>query len=252
MEYDCALQQSTAERKAIDPGFFEDDPAPPVAREGWPIVAAFLLVTGLVTAGLVWWLGPFGYSALAIGLILSLWCIWFFRDPARRTPRDPDAVVAPADGRIVLVGPAVPPKELGFTPQQVAGMQRVCIFMNVFNVHVNRSPVGGKVVAASYHPGAFFNAALDKASEQNERYSLAIQGGNGSLIAVVQIAGLVARRIVCKTTVGRELRCGERYGLIRFGSRVDVYLPAGATLAVAVGQRTVAGQSIIARLGTPA
>jgi phosphatidylserine decarboxylase len=159
-------------------------------------------------------------------------------------------VISPADGVVVSVGPAAPPQELtadGLAPE----MARVCVFMNVFNVHVNRSPVGGTVVGAHYRPGKFFNASLDKASEHNERSSLAIRTGGGQVLAVVQIAGLIARRIVSKVKVGDTRRAGQRYGLIRFGSRVDVYLPAGSEVLVRLGQVTVAGETVLARLAVP-
>jgi phosphatidylserine decarboxylase len=179
------------------------------------------------------------------GLVLTLWCLWFFRDPERRTPADSSLVIAPADGVVVMVSPANPPQELGIPGQ---GLQRVCIFMNVFNVHVNRAPAAGVITAAAYREGKFFNASLDKASELNERFSVAMRTGSGHLIGFVQIAGLVARRIVRKVKPGDSLRAGQRYGLIRFGSRVDVYLPAGSEVLVKLGQATLAGETPIARL----
>jgi phosphatidylserine decarboxylase len=189
-----------------------------------------------------------GYVAGGIGSILTLWCIWFFRDPQRLTPAVPGAVISPADGVVCQVTPAKPPVDLGLSEAATAGMTRVAIFMNVFNVHVNRSPVAATVARISYRPGKFLTASLDKASDDNERCALLLRTHDGIDIACVQIAGLVARRIICKAKEGATLRPGQRYGLIRFGSRVDVYLPAGATPRVAVGDRTVAGETILATL----
>jgi phosphatidylserine decarboxylase len=237
----------------VPTGFLPDDPAPPIAREGWPIVASFVLGSVLLSAGGYWLLGVPGAAGVgAVCAALCLWCVWFFRDPVRRTPADEALVISPADGVVVSVGPAAPPPELradGLAPQ----MPRVCIFMNVFNVHVNRSPVGGTIVGADYRPGKFFNASLDKASADNERSSLAIKTPAGHVLAVVQIAGLIARRIVSKVRVGDTRRAGQRYGLIRFGSRVDVYLPVGSEVVVKLGRVTVAGETVVARLpGTSA
>jgi phosphatidylserine decarboxylase len=229
--------------------FLREDPSPPIAREGWPIVAAFVLVSALATWGAYALLGGVVMAAVgAIGAVLTLWCIWFFRDPPRSTPGDPSLVIAPADGVVVLMGPAKPPPELALRASQEEQMQRVCIFMNVFNVHVNRAPVSGVVVASHYHPGKFFNASLDKASEHNERSSLAMRTADGQVVAFVQIAGLVARRIISRAKEGDPFRAGQRYGLIRFGSRVDVYLPKGSAISVAINQKTVAGETVIASL----
>jgi phosphatidylserine decarboxylase len=229
-----------------------DDAAPPIAREGWPIVAAFILLGAIISGGAYAWLGIAGLVPVAaVATVLSLWCLWFFRDPPRQTPADPSLIISPADGVVVSVGPATPPPELDLWASQTEGMQRVCIFMNVFNVHVNRSPVGGIITAAHYRPGKFFNASLDKASEFNERSSLAVRTPEGQLVAFVQIAGLIARRIVSKVKPGDHLRAGQRYGLIRFGSRVDVYLPKGSAPSVSVGQKAVAGETVIATLPKP-
>jgi phosphatidylserine decarboxylase len=204
--------------------------------------------TLIVSAASIWWLGPWGIPAAAIGLLLTAWCVWFFRDPERATPQSPGVVVSPADGVIVGIGPAAPPPELGLTPEQTAGMTRVSIFMNVFNVHVNRSPAAGTVKKIAYKPGKFFNASLDKASEHNERSSLLLELPDLRLMPVVQIAGLVARRIVCRVKEGDQLAAGQRYGLIRFGSRVDVFLPQGVEPLVQRGQRAVAGITVLAQL----
>ena len=210
----------------------------PVHREGYRFVAIFLGVA-LVFFILGWgWLGW-------IGLVLTLWCAYFFRDPERVTPLRQGLVVSPADGRISAVENVVPPPELGLGE---APRERVSIFMNVFDVHVNRSPVEGRVLRIAYVPGRFLSADLDKASEENERQGLAIEAPDGSTLGVVQIAGLVARRIVRFVEEGADLQAGERFGLIRFGSRVDVYLPEGRTSLVGVGQRTIAGETVLADL----
>ncbi|MFV0244743.1 MAG: phosphatidylserine decarboxylase [Qingshengfaniella sp.] len=180
-----------------------------------------------------------------IGVGLTIWCYYFFRDPPRATPHRPGLILSPADGVVSLIEQAVPPAELGLpdTP-----LTRVSVFMSVFNCHVNRAPVPGRVSAVAYRPGKFFNASLDKASADNERNSLAIEMEDGRHLAVVQIAGLVARRILCFVKPGEMLEAGERFGLIRFGSRLDVYLPAGTPPLVALGQTMVAGETVIADL----
>jgi phosphatidylserine decarboxylase len=208
----------------------------PIHPEGYVFVFGFAVATLIL-----WWLWtPLGW----LGLIAALWCAYFFRDPARVTPVRADLVVAPADGAISFAGFAAPPPELGLG---MAPLQRVSIFMSVFDCHVNRSPVQGRVAQIVYHPGLFLNADLDKASEDNERNSIVIDAASGRF-GVVQIAGLVARRIVCFTHEGALMAAGERIGLIRFGSRVDVYLPAGARIVVGLGSRAVAGETVIARM----
>lgn len=181
-----------------------------------------------------------------LGVVLTIWVYYFFRDPRRAVPQREGLVVSPADGIVSQIETAAPPPELGMGEQKLT---RVSIFMNVFNCHVNRSPVDGEVVAIAYRPGRFFNASLDKASEHNERNSLRLRLDDGREIAVVQIAGLVARRIVSWVEEGQKLRRGERFGLIRFGSRLDVYLPPGVAPQVCLGQTMVAGETIIAELG---
>jgi phosphatidylserine decarboxylase len=209
----------------------------PVHREGWPFVAAF--------AGATIVLGLFSTSLFWIGLILTAWCAYFFRDPERVTPIDDRLVISPADGVVSSVGPAVAPRELGLGTDE---MMRVCVFMNGFSCHVNRAPARGRVSAVEHRPGKFLNAEMDKASTENERNGVVIESPNGRM-GVVQVAGLVARRILCWTDPGAELAAGERFGLIRFGSRVDVYLPAGAAVKVAVGQTAVAGETVLAEYG---
>ena len=209
----------------------------PINRDGWPFIAAFAVVA--VVLAFVW--QPLGW----IGLLLTGWCTYFFRDPPRITPTRPGLVVSPADGVVQMIQPAVPPEELGLGPQALA---RISIFMNVFDVHVNRSPIGGMVANLAYRPGKFFNASLDKASEFNERQAIRLRLEDGRDLAVVQIAGLVARRIRCDLKPDQVVRAGERFGLIRFGSRLDVYLPEGVSPLVAVGQTTIAGETVIADL----
>lgn len=209
----------------------------PIRREGYPFIAAF--AGAAVVLGLIW--GPFFW----IGLMLTAWCTYFFRDPPRVTPADDRLIVSPADGVVSALGPAVPPRELGLG---TAEMTRVSVFMDVFSCHVNRSPVRGRIARIEYRPGKFMNAELDKASDENERNGLVIESPNGT-VAVVQVAGLVARRILCWAEAGTNIGVGERFGLIRFGSRLDVYLPAGAAPRVAIGQTAVAGETVIAEFG---
>lgn len=209
----------------------------PMHREGIPFVVGFALVASLLflIADELGW----------IGVGLTVWCYYFFRDPKRTTPIRDGLIVSPADGVVSLIEPAVPPAELGMPN---VPLTRVSVFMNVFNCHVNRAPVAGTVTALSYRPGKFFNASLDKASSDNERNSLCIQMTDGRHVAVVQIAGLVARRIVCFVKQDDPLMTGERFGLIRFGSRLDVYLPAGVEPMISVGQTMVAGETVLADL----
>jgi phosphatidylserine decarboxylase len=208
----------------------------PVHGEGMPFIGMF----ALASLFLFWLWSPLGW----LGSLATLWCVYFFRDPARVTPIRDGIVVSPADGRVSRVTNAVPPKELELGERP---MSRVSIFMSVLDCHVNRSPVSGKIERIVYHHGAFLSADLDKASESNERNSFVIATDKGR-IGVVQIAGLVARRIVCFVQQGASVGAGERIGMIRFGSRLDVYLPDGVRLLVAEGQTAVAGETIIADL----
>ncbi|MDZ4096174.1 MAG: phosphatidylserine decarboxylase [Paracoccaceae bacterium] len=209
----------------------------PMHREGFKFVGIFAVVTLILF--LIW--DPLGW----VGVVLTVWCYYFFRDPPRVTPIREGLIISPADGVVSLIEPAVPPAELGMGP---AAMLRVSVFMNVFNCHVNRAPIGGTVAKIAYRPGKFLNASLDKASADNERNALVITMADGRALAVVQIAGLVARRILCEVAEGRTLRTGERFGMIRFGSRLDVYLPDGVVPLVALGQATVAGETVLADL----
>jgi phosphatidylserine decarboxylase len=207
-------------------------PHPIIAREGWPYLAATVavaLAVGWLVGG--WWSVPFWLAALFV--------LQFFRDPPRRIPGDGRTVVSPADGRIV----AVEPTRDAYLERDAI---KVSVFMNVFNVHSNRSPVDGEVRQAWYHRGKFFNAALDKASLENERNALWLKAVTGADVTCVQIAGLVARRVLCYVKPGDMLARGERFGFIRFGSRVDVYLPSSASVKVALGDKVLGGSSILA------
>ncbi len=207
---------------------------PPIHPQGYPFIGGFALASLI----LFWIWTPLGW----IGTVLTVWCALFFRDPARVTPVRDGIVVAPADGRISMITQAMPPAELGLGDKP---LPRISIFMSVFNCHVNRSPVTGKIERIAYRPGVFINAELDKASEDNERNSLVIASAQGR-IGVIQIAGLVARRIVCFVREGQSIGAGERFGLIRFGSRLDVYLPEGTQSLVSEGQTAIAGETILA------
>jgi phosphatidylserine decarboxylase len=206
----------------------------PIHPEGYLFIGAFFAAT----IALYWLWSPLGW----IAGVLTLWCAYFFRDPQRVTPLREGLIVSPADGVVSFAGFAAPPPELGLGDR---ALQRVSIFMSVFDCHVNRAPVAGRVTKVAYKPGLFLNADLDKASEDNERNGLVIEAQSG-LFGVVQIAGLVARRIVCFVNEGSSLSAGDRFGLIRFGSRVDVYLPDGAQILVGVNSRAVAGETVIA------
>ena len=211
----------------------------PINRAGWPfIVAAFVIavVLGFLWAPLFW-----------LGFLATAFCVYFFRDPPRVTPTREGLIVSPADGRLEMIGQAPPPPELEMGDEPLT---RVSVFLNVFDVHVNRVPLGGVVEGLSYRPGKFLNAALDKASEENERMSVKLESEDGRQIAFVQIAGLIARRIKCNLKLGNRVETGQVFGLIRFGSRMDVYLPQGVQPLVALGQRMVAGETVIADLQT--
>lgn len=211
----------------------------PIHREGYIFIALFAAVS--IVLGLVW--APAGWA----GGIATLWCIYFFRDPDRYTPQDEGLVISPADGLVQSIVPkATPPAELELKEGEYT---RISIFLNIFNVHVNRVPVAGTIEKLHYHPGKFLNASLDKASDQNERQSILIKTKDDVLVGCVQIAGLIARRIVCNLDDEQKVETGERFGIIRFGSRTDVYLPKGIAPLVAEGQLAIGGETILANLG---
>jgi phosphatidylserine decarboxylase len=214
--------------------------ATPIHSEGYIFIAGFAAATLILGS----FIGPLGW----ICAIATAWCAYFFRDPVRETPQDDALVVSPADGAVSSVGFFVPPPELGLG---VEPLQRISVFMSVFDCHVNRAPVAGRIVKIAYRPGLFLNADLDKASEDNERNGIVIETAAGRF-GVVQIAGLIARRIVCFVHSGEAVGAGDRLGLIRFGSRVDVYLPVAARLLVTVGSRAIAGETVLAELRSSA
>ena len=210
-----------------------------IHKEGYPFIALFAGVNLLAFLFSAW----IGWALLPI----TIWCVAFFRDPERVVPDGAGLIICPADGKLLPIIEAVPPAELDMGD---APRRRLSIFMNVFNVHVNRNPVSGTVIAKSYRPGKFFNASFDKASIHNERMSIRLrpEGDDGRRdLAVVQSAGLVARRIVCDLAQGQSVKRGARFGIIRFGSRVDVYLPPDAEILVTPGITTVAGETVLAR-----
>jgi len=215
----------------------KDEVLVPIHPAGWPFIFLFILVSAVATYFWAWFVLP--------GSFLSLWCIYFFRNPKRTTPVSDHLVISPADGRVLSTGIMPVPDDLDLPKGE---WRRISIFMNVFDVHVNRAPVAGKVIATSYHKGAFLNASLDKASEQNERQNMVLEMASGQAVGVVQIAGLVARRILLEAAVGDHLNIGQQYGIIRFGSRVDVWLPASTPVAVLAGQTAVASETILADL----
>ena len=211
----------------------------PIHSAGIPFIAIF----GILTVIMGWFWSPLYF----FGLVLTFWCIYFFRNPVRVTPilsgtNKNNLIISPADGRVIEISKITPDEEIGLP---VGNWTRVCVFMNVFDVHVNRSPMLGKIFYKNYIPGSFFNASLDKASSENERLILGMETENGKKIAFVQIAGLVARRIICDVSIGSLLKAGEVFGLIRFGSRVDIYFPSDVSVMVLKGQKMIAGETII-------
>ena len=209
----------------------------PIHPAGYPFIGVFAVVT--VILFMIW--EPLGW----LGVLATAWCIYFFRHPPRVTPNRPDLVVAPADGVVQLVVQAVPPAELGLGNRPLT---RISIFLNVFNVHVNRVPADGAVIDVKYRPGKYLNANLEKASEENERCAVSLRLPDGRIMVFVQIAGLVARRIICDLSPGQPVVAGETYGLIRFGSRTDIYLPDGVEPLVSVGQTMIGGETVLADL----
>ncbi len=205
-----------------------------INSEGYPFILLFILLSG----GLFFLAAPLGW----LGVLLTIWCVYFFRDPPRRLPAIEGAVVAPADGKVLPFRRVVPPPEMALGEDPCL---RVSIFMNILNVHVNRMPLSGRIVELHYVKGKFFNASLDKASDSNERQMITIETENGRRFGLVQVAGLVARRIVCNLETGQTVEVGKRFGMIRFGSRVDVYLPDGLDPMVTEGQTTIAGETLM-------
>ena len=209
---------------------------PFIHPEGWRFAIIFFVISIF--------LGFVSTAISIIGYLLTIFTLWFFRDPERNTPYDSNSIISSADGKVCLIDESYPPKEVSMSQEK---MKRICVFMNVFNVHINRSPVSGTVKAIVYKEGQFLNASLDKASEKNERSSLVISSANsGPEIVVVQIAGLIARRILGFVSSNDNLVQGERFGLIRFGSRVDIYMPLDAVTKCSVGDKVVAGESVLA------
>ncbi len=211
----------------------------PIHPAGMPFIALFLILTIII--GWIW--NPLYY----LGFTLTIWCIYFFRNPSRTTPilsgsNKNNLIISPADGTVIEISKITPAEDIGLPEGQ---WRRICIFMNVFDVHVNRSPMFGQITYKKYIPGSFFNASLDKASEENERLILNMDTENGNKIAFVQIAGLVARRIICDVDIGHSLKAGAIFGLIRFGSRVDIYFPPEVSVMVLKGQKMIAGETII-------
>lgn len=213
-------------------------PHPVIAREGWPILAASVVLSLLVS----WWLPWLS----VLFWLFTLFAFQFFRDPVRHAPDGDGIVLCPADGRIVCVEDAPDPYADGRPALKIS------VFMNVFNVHSNRSPVDGEILSIDYFPGKFFNAALDKASLENERSAMVMRTPDGQTVTAVQVAGLVAKRIICHVKPGARLYAGQRYGFIRFGSRVDVYLPPRARPRVAIGDKVHATSTVLAELGVVA
>lgn len=208
-----------------------------IHKEGYIFIVSFAVVTFL--------LASFSNILGIIGGVATLWCIYFFRNPDRIVPINEKLVISPADGIVQAIVESKAPAELGLGDEE---MIRVSIFLNIFNVHVNRIPISSKVLALHYNPGRFFNASLDKASIHNERQSILLETKTGHKIVCIQIAGLIARRIVCDLEEGAEVNAGDRYGIIRFGSRVDLYLPLKTAILVSEGQTCIGGETIIANL----
>ena len=221
----------------MNKGSLLDNVLVPIAREGWPFIAIF----GLVSLILYFLYAPLGW----IGLVLTLWCVYFFRNPDRVTPEREGLIISPADGIVQMIAEVSPPEELDMGSEPVV---RVSVFMNVFDCHVNRIPCDGRIGKLVYVPGHFLNASLDKASEENERQMVRIDLESGAFVGAVQIAGLVARRIVCYLEEDQIVLAGVRFGLIRVGSRVDIYLPHGAVSHAVIGQKCVSGETVLADL----
>jgi phosphatidylserine decarboxylase len=233
-----------------------------IAPEGWPVLLIMLAILVGLSALAGWLSAAAGIAVASISFLLFLWALWFFRDPIRHPPSGAGLVISPADGKVIKIDRAPLPPELrssaggldwgtATNPGAEPQLERIAIFLNLFNVHVNRVPVAGRIVSTAYVPGTFVNASFDKASTHNERSLALLRDPQGRGVAFVQIAGLVARRIVNHLRPGQDVSAGERFGLIRFGSRAEVFLPAGTPIAVRIGDHVVAGETILASLATP-
>lgn len=221
-----------------------------IAPDGWIVIGPFFAIAAGLSALALWLSTPVGWAVVVLMALLCGWCLWFFRDPDRTTPQDPDAVISPADGVVIKIDQSPLPTELAaFVPEVGnAPVPRVIIFLNVFNVHVNRAVASGTVQKIRYTQGKFLTASVDKASTENERCAVLMRDKAGRAIVFSQIAGLVARRIVNHLREGQEINVGDRYGLIRFGSRAEIFLPPGSTVSVKVGEKTLCGETILAKL----
>lgn len=209
-----------------------------IHKEGYKFIVIFALITAI--------LSMLSTAVGLVGLVATLWCVYFFRDPERVIPVEDNIIISPADGVVTRVEYGVEaPEDLGYEDRK---FNKISVFLNVFNVHVNRVPIGGKVTKVSYKPGKFLSANVDEASEENERNSVVVETENGTEIIFVQVAGLVARRIVSDIQEGQDVKIGDRYGIIRFGSRADLYFPENVTIKTLVGQTMVGGETIIAKL----
>ena len=215
--------------------FFKDIVIP-INPAGYPFIVIFFVVSLLI--------GSLSDFLGWVGFFLTAWCVYFFRDPLRVMPNNPNSIISPADGKILPVNLELPPKETKLKEK----MKKISIFMNIFNVHVNRVPVNGKVSLLHYEPGTFFNASMDKASKHNERMTVVIETEEGQKIVVVQIAGLIARRIKCDLKINQLVKAGDKYGIIRFGSRVDIYLPENLNVNVLHGQTSIGGETVISEI----
>jgi len=209
----------------------------PIHREGWYFALAAIAITFLLTL--------LNHNLGWFGAVITAWVIYFFRDPERVTPVREGLIVSPADGMVLRISPASPPAELGLDE---GSWTKISVFLNIFDVHINRIPIDGKIIKSHYRSGKFLNASVDKASEDNERQSLAVETKGGVVIGFVQVAGLIARRIRCDVQEGDQVKAGQRFGLIRFGSRADIYLPQGVEPQVIVGQRMIGGETVLADL----
>ncbi|MFT3685370.1 MAG: phosphatidylserine decarboxylase family protein [Phycisphaerales bacterium] len=220
-----------------------------IAHDGWPVIGIFFGVAAAITALALWLSTGVGIAVAVLMLVLCGWCLWFFRDPDRNTPQDPDAIISPADGVVIKIDSTPLPSELApYAPDVTGPVQRVIIFLNVFNVHVNRAVASGRIEKIRYTQGKFLTASVDKASLENERCAVLMRDKSGRPIVFSQIAGLVARRIVNHLREGQEVNVGDRYGLIRFGSRAEIFLPPGTTVSTKVGDKVVCGETILAKM----